>query len=162
MRRTTSILVAAVIGASLAAPTSARADTACASGETRLRTFHVEAVPEKKKVRRGEKFMVEMTVTRPAHEDPAGQGQQIDPPASTPAEDVTTGITIFVGDNTWFWGIGITDADGKADIELKVPKNSELGWGFAAVSAIKYHRNECPEVVEEGYNQYVDFVKVVR
>ena len=153
-----SVLVAACLVVP-AAPVTA--DAGCGSPVIVLRTLHVEAEPSKKKVHRGERFLVHVTVTRPAEEDPAGQGIGYERPSSAPAEDVTVGVAIWVGEKTYFWGMGLTDENGKADVEVRVPRNSELGWALASVSARHWVKNDCPDILEEGYRNYVDFVEVV-
>ena len=150
----------------LLAPTPAAADvapmgTACSSAVLVLRSLHIEAVPSKKVVRRGEKFTVDVTVTRPAHEDPIGEGIEFDPPTSAPAENVTVGLSIWVGDRTYFWQVGLTDAEGKDTLTLKVPKNAEYGPALASASARHWIKNDCPDILEDGYTNYVDFVKIV-
>jgi hypothetical protein len=157
------LLVPALVAGLLSAPVSAapRASAPCASAVLVLRTLHIEAVPEKKKVHPGEKFDVYVTVTRPAHEDPTGQGIENEPPASTPAADVTVGLSVWVGENTYFWQIGKTDEDGKATLTLHVPKNSEHGWAIAVASARHWIKSDCPDILEEGYANYPEFVKVV-
>ena len=153
-------LVIAVMGVALV-PTSTAVGSPCGGAEVRLKTLHVEAHPSKKKVHRGEKFKVHVTVTRPAHEDPLGNGIEFEPPMSFPAADIPVGITIFVGEHTYFWGAGTTDENGEATLDTKVPGNSEYGWAFAVATAKKYQWQVCPELVEEGYTNYIDFVKVV-
>ena len=145
----------------VAAPAAPASGEPCAS-ELYFRTLHVEAVPSKRKVTRGERFTVAITVTRPAHEDPLGQGIRFEPPMSLPAADIPIWISIWVGDWTYFWDVGITDENGEATLHLKVPRDSEYGWAFATAAGEKYQTNICPEIIEEGYSYYTDFVKVVR
>src|SRR5688500_4640951 len=102
----------------LLAPAPAAADvapmaTACSSPVLVLRSLLLEAVPSKNVVRRGAKFTVDVTVTRLAHEDPIGEGIEFDPLTSAPVENVTVGLSIWVGDRTYFWQVGLTDAEGK-------------------------------------------------
>ena len=134
---------------------------ACRQAVLVLRTLHIEAVPAKTKVKPGEKVPVEVTVTRPAHEDPADQGIEFEPPASVPAEGVTVGLSVYVGDRTYFWQIGLSDAEGKDTLMLTVPKDSEHGWAIAMASARHWIKNDCPDILEDGYTTYPEFVKVV-
>src|SRR5918999_3760457 len=62
-----------------------------------LKTFHVVLTTPKKVYDVDDVVPVQVDVTRPAHEDPLGQDQQIDPPTSQPAEGVTVGIGLQVG-----------------------------------------------------------------
>ena len=150
----------------LLAPAPAAADVvasdgACSSSVLVLRSLHIEAVPSKKVVHPGEKFTVDVTVTRPAHEDPVGEGIEFTPPTSAPAEDVTVGMSIWVGDRTYFWQVGLTDAEGKDTLTVKVPKNSEYGSALASASARHWIKNDCPDILEDGYTNYLNFVKIV-
>jgi hypothetical protein len=159
------LLAASLVTALVAVPAStSAADTskaACSSAVLVLRTLHIEAVPSKTKVHPGEKFPVEVTVTRPAHEDPVGQGIEFEPPASVPAADVTVGLSVYVGERTYFWQVGKTDEEGKATLMLTVPQNSEFGWALAMASARYWVKSDCPDILEDGYTTYPEFVKVV-
>jgi len=160
-------LAAIAVFGSLVAPTAAAADvvgggeTGCSSAVLVLRTLHVEAHPSKKVVRRGEKFKVHVKVTRPAHEDPAGEGMEVSPPTSAAAEGVTIGLSIWVGDRTYFWQVGMSDQNGEDVLTLKVPKNAELGPALASASGRHWIKNDCPDILEDGYTNYMNFVKVV-
>ena len=159
-------LVAALglVGSLLAAPASATSSgAACSSGAVLvLRSLHITAVPSKKVVKPGEKFTVDVTVTRPAHEDPVGNGITFEPPMSVPAEDVTVGLSVWVGERTYFWQIGLSDAEGKETMTLKVPANAEAGKALAAASARHWIKNDCPDILEDGYTNYLNFVTVKR
>ncbi len=160
-------LAAIAVFGSLMAPSTAAAgavggsDSACGGAVLVLRSLHVEAHPSKKVVRRGEKFTVHVKVTRPAHEDPAGEGIQFTPPTSAPAENVTVGLSIWVGKRTYFWQVGMTDANGEDTLTVKVPKKAELGSALASASGRHWIKNDCPDILEDGYTNYLDFVKVV-
>jgi hypothetical protein len=127
-----------------------------------LRSLHVTAVPSKTTLKPGEKFTVDVTVTRPAKEDPLGNGVAFEPPATLPAEDVTVGLSIWVGERTYFWQIGLTDAEGKDTLRLKVPANAEAGQALASASARHWIKNDCPDILEDGYTNYLNFVTVKR
>jgi len=144
----------------LVTPTPAGAG-GCSASVIELRTLHVEAKTMKKKVSRGERFDVRITVTRPAHEDPLGEGIEFEPPVSVPAADVTVWMTIYVGKWTYFWDIGKTDDEGRATLTLRPPRDSELGWGLAYIYAENWVNQQCPDMKEEGDRVYPNFVKVV-
>lgn len=160
------LAVLALMGSLLAAPASATtsngAGAACSSAVLVLRSLHITAVPSKKTVKPGEKFTVDVTVTRPAHEDPLGNGVAFDPPTTVPAEDVTVGLSVWVGERTYFWQIGLTDAEGKDTLRLKVPANAETGEALASASARHWIKNDCPDILEDGYTNYLNFVTVKR
>jgi hypothetical protein len=159
------LLATSLVAALVAVPAStSAADTrkaACSAAVLVLRSLHIEVVPSKSVVRPGERFTAEATVTRPAHEDPAGNGITFEPPASTPAEDVTVGLSVYVGERTYFWQVGLTDAQGKDTLKLKVPNNSELGTAYAMASARHWIKSDCPDILEEGYATYPEFVRIV-
>lgn len=134
----------------------------CSGAMLVLRTYHVDAKPSKKVIAPGEKLTVDVTVTRPAHEDPAGQNIAFDPPVSAPAENVTVGISIWVGDRTYLWSVGVSDTDGTETLALKVPANAEEGEALASVSGRRYLKDDCPEILEDGYTTYGSFVTVKR
>ena len=159
------VAAVALMGSLLAAPASAGtsaggAEAACSSAVLVLRTFRVVATPSKTNVKPGDKFTVDVTVTRPAPEDPVGQGVTFEPPTSVPAENATVGISIWVGERTYFWQIGMTDAEGKDTLKLKVPANAETGKALASVSARYWVKSDCPDILEDGYTNYLDFVTV--
>lgn len=135
--------------------------TSCGGGGVLvLRSLHVTAVPSKKTVHPGDKFTVEVTATRPAHEDPAGSGIEFEPPAEVPAQDVTVGLSVWVGKRTYFWQIGLTDANGKDTLALKVPNNAEGGKALAVVSGRHWIKQDCPDILEDGYTNYANFVTI--
>ena len=161
-RNLIKLLAALTMLASIFVATPAASATGCGGGVLVLRSLHVVAEPSKTKVKPGEKFTVDITVTRPAHEDPVGQGLEFEPPASVPAEGVTVGLSVWVGERTYFWQVGLTDAEGKNTMTLRVPKNAEAGKALASASARHWIKNDCPDILEDGYTNYLNFVTVIR
>ena len=159
------VAAVALMGSLLAAPASAGTSggtrAACSSAVLVLRTFNVVAVPSKKKLKPGDKFTVEVTVTRPAKEDPVGQGLEFEPPTSLPAEGVTVGLSVWVGERTYFWQVGMTDAEGKSILKVKVPANAEAGKALASASARHWIKSDCPDILEDGYTNDLDFVTIL-
>ncbi|HET7482423.1 MAG TPA: hypothetical protein VFK89_06120 [Actinomycetota bacterium] len=127
-----------------------------------LRDIYIEATSSAKTVRPGQTFFATLTATRPAHEDPLDQGQQIDPPASVPASDVNVGISIYAGKKTYFWASGVTDTNGQAKLKLIVPKSAEAGPARSLLFAQHWVNQSCPDVLENGFNEYDNFVTVKR
>lgn len=157
------VLFAALFsGPAAAAPDRVSPKGSCSAAVLVLDSLHIEAVPSKKNVRPGETFTVDFTVTRPAHRDPLDQGIEFEPPASLPAKDVIVGLSVYVGDRTYFWNIGLTDEDGKETMKLTVPGSSEHGWAYAVASARYWVKRDCPDILEESYRYYPKFVKVDR
>ncbi|HWL65400.1 MAG TPA: hypothetical protein VNP73_05440 [Actinomycetota bacterium] len=147
------------------APAVAAPIDACAMTSQRLvyvYSLHIEAKPGKKAYRRGDKVKVLIRVTRPAEEDPAGQGQQLPPTVSEPAEGATVGGIIWVGDD-YSWDQGaITDANGEAVLNIPTRKNFDVGMARADFVAeiVHYNNNGCPDVRELGYRSYENFVRI--
>ncbi|MGH2807108.1 MAG: hypothetical protein ACRDKT_07510 [Actinomycetota bacterium] len=139
-----------------------RSAIACRSSSSvlTLHSFHIEAEPSKKIVRRGQVFTVTITVTRPAHEDPADLGITYEPPMSTPEKDVRVGISLWTGERTYFYSLGLTDANGEDKLKIRVPKDAEPGKAYASVSAQKWIKQDCPDILEYGFREYPDFVVV--
>jgi hypothetical protein len=69
---------------------------------------------------------------------------------------------VWVGKRTYFWQVGVTDANGKDTLKLKVPNNSEAGNALASASARHWIKNDCPDILEDGYTNYLDFVTILR
>src|SRR5687768_9566687 len=157
------VLALAAPGMGAAAPAVADPVAgACAAAKlVNLYTFHIEATPSKKVYRRGETIVIDVYVTRPAEEDPAGNGQPTPRPTTQPAADVETGAAIWVG-NTYRWDFGTTEADEHGPLRATIPNNSETGSARAAFSTEKMHysNNGRPDVREIGYREYTDFVRI--
>jgi hypothetical protein len=126
-----------------------------------LRTFHVVVKADRKAYRIGQTAKMTATVTRPAHEDPFGEGVQFDPPASFPAEDVVVGVGLSVGD-VYLYGHGTTKANGKAVIKVKIAPYTPPGKAAADVFARKTQvRTICASLEEVGYKRVPKLFKVL-
>ncbi|MFN2526671.1 MAG: hypothetical protein ABR505_10510, partial [Actinomycetota bacterium] len=111
-RKAAIVVLAAALMTPPLSPAGAAKQSCAAMFETvQLKTFHVVISTAKKVYRVGETVPIDIEVTRPAHEDPLGQDQPMDPPASEPASDVTVGLGLQVG-RTYLFGIGRTDDAG--------------------------------------------------
>ncbi len=154
-----ALLVIALLAALAPATAGAAAAASCGgSAATVFRTFYVTAKPHKKNYRLGDVAKVDVTVTRPAHEDPLGAGVTFEPPASVPAADADVSVGLYVGNN-YLYGLGVTDSDGKATISIKL-NASQTGWVLGEVAAREfYNRGGCPDIEEEGYASYPRFFK---
>ena len=127
-----------------------------------LRTFHLVIESKKKTYKVGETAIIHATVTRPAHEDPLQLGVTFDPPESFPAEGVNVGIGVRVGD-VFLFGFDITDANGEADIKVKIQPYTSPGT--ALVDAFSWERQletPCLTVEENGYTFAPGLFKVTR
>lgn len=166
MRRLVAIVLMSLVAGNLVAGSSA-ADTSACSGQMArairaagleripLRSLHIEAEADKKAYSLGEVATVKVNVTRPAKEDPAGQGIPIDRPISEPAEEVFVGVGLSIG-RVFLAGAGVTDAKGNAKVKIKIeryaPRNTIVDASVYAWKII--HENTCFTVLEEGYRVY--------
>jgi hypothetical protein len=130
---------------------------------TNLYTFTVVAQPQRKTYRVGQKALVDMTVTRPGPNDPTGEGQPIPSPAYFPAEGVDVAVSLYLGEYHYTYGLGVTDAEGKATISVPLPKDAPAGVVRAQAAARAYYnRGGCPDIEEVGYNTYSEFFKATK
>ena len=151
------VVVAAVLTlvASLGLAAPARATSACALAgmETiSLRTFYLEIKADKKLYSVGDVAKIHVNVTRPADEDPLGEGIPLPRPTSEPAAEVNIGIGLAVG-RVYLPGAGMTDENGDAVVKIKIenyaPRNQ---WVDASVYAWNVvHQDPCFTVQEEGF-----------
>lgn len=155
------LVAALVASAPLAIPAQA-GPVACSGREgggmvTRFRTFRVEARPLKKSYPLNGTAAIEVTVTRPGEEDPLGNGVPLNSPVSLPAEGVDVSVGLYRG-NFYMYGIGVTDADGKALIKVKLNPNAPAGVVTGEAGARRfYNRGGCPDIEEEGFAYYPRF-----
>lgn len=168
MRSRIALALATVVLGGVAPAAPAQAIEAMCSGAagtraamvTYLYTFHVEAKPQKTSYPAGGKAKIDFVVTRPGDEDPIGEGTQIERPATFPAENVEVNVSIYSG-IYYMYGRGVTDADGKATVTVKLHPSSPAGWARGEVSARAYYnRGGCPDVEEFGSESYPKFFKV--
>ena len=120
-------LTAFVVGLfPLVTPASAH----CGAVQVRVRTLHVEAKWSKKTYKIGETAKLKVHVTRPSKKDPVTDGDGIDMPTESPvrepAEGVTLGLALFVGD-VYLNGGGITGADGNGVVNVELPDYTDTG-----------------------------------
>ena len=112
----------------------------------------------------GETALIHVKVTRPAHEDPAGEGIELDPPKSEPARDIYVGAGIHddVG-NTFLFGFAVTNEKGKATLEIELEEGTDPGEVTADFYAWKdVVRAPCLTIREFGFRTYEKFFRVVK
>ncbi|HEX2240925.1 MAG TPA: hypothetical protein VHJ82_07290 [Actinomycetota bacterium] len=140
--------------------TAAEADCLAQYETLSLKTFHVVLTTPKKVYDVDDLVPVQVEVSRPAHEDPLGQNQPIDPPTSQPAEGVLVGIGLQVG-RTYLFGIGTTDDVGKTTINVPLPEYVPAGKVFARSLAWNIVLDTtCLRVEEQGYAERKNFFTV--
>ena len=175
MRRRTSLVAVTAILAAMMAFASAAPAQACSTRGIRsglrsgslletigLRTYHLEVKPDKKSYEVGETAQVHVTVTRPAKEDPLGEGIPIDSPRSFPAEEVNVGIGLRVGD-VFLFGHNMTNAEGHATVKIKIAKYAPAGKAYADAYAWRTAVDTpCARVEENGYTSVPNIFTVLR
>jgi hypothetical protein len=128
----------------------------------RLRTFHIQAEPQAESFKIGTAAKIDITVTRPAHQDPFDLGVEFEPPTSVPAEDVIVGVGLHVG-QVFVPGFARTDAEGKTTVSLKLPRYMQPGVAEMTVYAWNVvHESPCLRVEEDGYASYPEAFEVTR
>ena len=126
-----------------------------------IHAFHIEAKPDKPVYLVGEKATIDVTVTRPAREDPGGLGVEWDPPESEPVEGIYVGVAAF-SEETWIFGFAVTNARGKAEVKLPIDPHFKGGEVTANVYAWRDTvQNACLTVREYGSRRYNEFFRVV-
>ena len=127
-----------------------------------LRTYHLVVEADKPSYKVGDTAVINVTVTRPAHEDPLGQGIPIDPPESFPAEEVNVGIGLRIGD-VFLFGHALTDAEGLAKVKIDIKSYTPAGKASADAYAWKtVQETPCAKVEENGYTSKPDLFRVFR
>lgn len=154
MRRLSGILATcALVTGLLAMAPAAEAKLACASTNLEfiyLTTFKLDVKMPKGKFGPGDKVPFPTTVTRPAEEDPIGQGVQTPRPHVEPAPEVPVVIVAFA-DDVLLIDYKLTDANGKVNLALKLPKYMPEGGVSARIYAQKLFRDtNCITIYEVG------------
>lgn len=127
-----------------------------------VRTFHLEVKALKKAYKVGETAKIQVVVTRPAHEDPAGIGVQVDPPESFPAEDVNVGMGLRIGD-VFLFGHAVSDENGKAVVKIQIKSYTPAGRVTADAFAWRTAADTtCAKVEEHGYRSMPNLFTVSR
>lgn len=161
MRRALTILTAAVVMTATQAVAPVGMTAACAE-TVALKTFHLVVKGQKKVYKVGDTAKIEVMVTRPGHEDPAGLGIYQEPPESFPAENVNAGIGLRVGD-VFLFGHSMTDAQGKAVVEVKLESWTPAGTAIADAFAWNTQVDTpCLRIEENGYQQKPNVFKVIK
>lgn len=131
-----------------------------------VRTFYLDVEWSKKSYRIGETAELDITVTRPSHQDPVtdeGNELPVPPPTSMPAEEVTVGVGLYIG-QVFLSGGGITDADGHTVAKVKIEKYAKPGQAASTVYAYKKYLTDtrCVYVQEFAYVRMPTAFKVTR
>ena len=127
-----------------------------------VETLSVAGKAAKKRYRRGQNAVIEVSVSRPGREDPAGAGIPLDGSASVPAAEALVGIGIYIGE-AFLFGHGITDGSGKAEIKIEIPKDVPTGVAEVESYSWKLLANySCGSAFEFGYNIDLEAFRVMK
>lgn len=154
-KRPTGILAAfGLVAGMLAMAPAAEAKVACASSNLEfvyLETYKLDVkTPSKASYSPGDKVLFPTTVTRPAERDPLGQGISTPRPYVEPAADVPVVIVAFA-DDVLLIDYKLTDANGKVNLALKLPKHMPGGPVSARLYAQKLLADtNCVAIYETG------------
>ena len=173
--RPTSLIAAACLLASLFGIASATPAGACGSRKASVframkagtletvtvRTLNLDVEQPKAMYRIGETAKIKVTVTRPAKEDPLGEGTPMERPYVEPAPGVMVGVGLYIG-NVFLPGAAVTDDQGVALVRIKIedwaPANK---WADASAYAWKVVQDSpCATIQEDGYLQLPRLFKV--
>lgn len=154
MRRLTGIVATfGLLAGMLAMAPAAEAKVACASTNLEfvyLKTFKLDVKVPNGTYHPGDKVPFPTIVTRPAEEDPLGQGVPMPRPYVEPAADVPVVIVAFA-DDVLLIDYKLTDANGKVNLALKLPKYMPEGPVSARIYAQKLLADSnCVTIYEVG------------
>lgn len=159
--RATGLGLATVLTAVMLVVAPSNASPACAETVS-LKTFNLIVSASKKVYKVGDTASIKVNVTRPAHEDPLGNGIPIDPPTTQPAANVNVGIGLRVGD-VFLFGHSITDANGDAAVKVKLEPWTPTGSAIADAFAWNIVQDTpCLRIEENGYQQSPNIFKVIK
>ena len=121
-----------------------------------LRTFDLKVTPPKV-AEIGSTVTVKVLVTRPAKEDPLGQGIPMERPFVEPASDVIVGVGLSIG-NVFLPGAAITNQDGIAKVKIIMqdyaPADKKVDMSVYAWRIVQ--QTPCFTVQEDGYKVMPD------
>lgn len=158
-------LAVAALGASapgaVAAPCAQRNDVTIP-----VRSFSLDVKWSKKSYRVGETAALDITVTRPSHQDPVtdeGNELPVEPPTSMPAEEVTVGVGVYIG-QVFLSGGGVTDADGHTVAKVKIQKYAKPGQAASTIYAYKRYLTDtrCVYIQEFAFVRMPTAFKVTK
>ncbi|MEA2447600.1 MAG: hypothetical protein QOK47_1237 [Actinomycetota bacterium] len=161
MRATGLALATAMFAVTLSFAPSFAAP-ACAMETVSLKTFYLVVKSDKKVYKIGDTAVIKVNVSRPADQDPLGNGIPIDRPTSQPAENVNVGIGLRVGD-VFLFGHSMTDANGDASVKVKLEPWTPPGNAIADAFAWNIVQDTpCLRIEENGYQQAPNIFRVIK
>lgn len=140
------VLIGAIVaqlligGLAYAGPAQPTAAPCSFSNDVPLDTFEVAVEAGRRDYRRGEVARLAVTV----HRHVGGT------PLSVPAEDVLV-LSLGMSGALPMVGAGVTDADGRTHVKLRIPKDAPQGWADVSTLASRsVARGPCITVFEQG------------
>ena len=126
-----------------------------------FRTLHLEVEQPRTTYKVGETAKIKVTVTRPAKEDPLGEGTPIERPYVEPAPGVMVGVGLYIG-NVFLPGAAVTNDEGLAVVRIKIENYVPVNkWADASAYAWKVVQDSpCATIQEDGYLQLPKLFKV--
>ena len=113
--------------------------SACADISAPLHNFKVEAKWQKPKAKIGSVAKMDVYVERTAETDPVtGMPYPNGRPMDEPVADVSVGVGLLV-DEVFFAAGGVTDAEGKVTVKVKIESYAKPDTGITRVFAKKDH-----------------------
>ena len=128
-----------------------------------LLTFNLDVAKTKPVYKIGDVVTVEVTVTRPAKEDPLGNGIPMERPYVEPAEGVMVGVGLHIG-RVFLPSGAITGPDGVARVKIPLQDYAPAGVKVAA-SVYGWrvvYEAPCASVQEYGYTTIQEMFKTAR
>lgn len=140
------------------APVSASPERrGCANNTVPIYSLDVKAKPASKSYRVGDTALIDVTVLRPADHNPVDPTLPwLPPPRKEPAPDVIVGVSLSIGEFSFFTGGGITGENGKVRVKVKLRSYSETGPAFLSVFAFRTAFEDpaqCLILQEQGFYQ---------
>ncbi|MDQ3940394.1 MAG: hypothetical protein M3238_03475 [Actinomycetota bacterium] len=157
VRRKIGVVIAAtLVAAGLVALAPSPAYACGGVEQITLRMFNLDVTPPKV-AKIGTTITVKVVVTRPAKEDPAGQGIPMERPLVEPAPEVIVGVGLSIG-NVFLPGAAITNEDGIAKVKIIMqdyaPANKNVDMSIYAWKILQ--QTPCLTVQEDGYKVMPD------
>ena len=128
-----------------------------------LLTFNLEIGKVKSAYEIGDVVPINVTVTRPAKEDPLGNGIPMERPYVEPVEGVIVGVGLSIG-RVFLPGAAITDANGVAKVRIKIEDYAPAGVRVdSSIYAWRVvYEMPCATVQEYGYQALPGMFKTSR
>jgi hypothetical protein len=128
-----------------------------------LLTLNLEVGETKPVYKIGDVAQIDVTVTRPAKEDPLGNGIPMERPYVEPAPGVIVGVGLHIG-RVFLPGAAITDEAGLAHIRIKIEDYAPVNqWADTSIYAWKtVQETTCATIQEYGYQSMPHMFKTAR